>query len=63
MWSNRERNREEDERYVSRTTNRLRGVASTARVGGDADPEKIRARLSRMKHGASRDPQPSESPA
>ena len=62
MWSSRSRNRDDDERYRERTTDRLRGVGATKRVD-DNDAEKVRARLERMNYGASRRPRQSESPA
>ncbi|MCL1693841.1 MAG: hypothetical protein M3096_09165 [Actinomycetia bacterium] len=62
MWSSRSQNRDDDERYRERTTNRLRGVGSTKRVDDD-DAEQVRARLERMNYGANRKQRPSESPA
>ncbi len=61
MWSSRSRNRDDDERYRERTTDRLRGVGATKRV--DDDAEQVRARLERMNYGASRKQRPGESPA
>ena len=62
MWSSRSQNRDDDERYRERTTDRLRGVGSTKRVDDD-DADAVRARLERMNYGASRKQRPSESPA
>ena len=54
MWGSRTRAKSDDERYESRTADRLRGVGHGGSVVSDTDPEVIRARLERMRHGASR---------
>jgi hypothetical protein len=45
------RTREEDERYLARTVDRLRTLRNVVHVESDADPEQTRARLGRMRHG------------
>lgn len=62
MWSSRSRNRDDDERYRERTTDRLRGVGATKRLDDD-DAVQVRARLERLNYGASRRLRQSESPA
>jgi hypothetical protein len=55
MRSSRSRNRDDEERYRERTTDRLRGVGATKRVDHD-DAEQVEARLKRMNYGATRNP-------
>ena len=57
MRSSRSRNRDDEERYRERTSDRLRGVGATNRVDDD-DAEEVEARLKRMNYGASRDRSP-----
>jgi hypothetical protein len=62
MRLSRSRNRDEDERYRERTTDRLRGVGAAKRVNDD-DAEQVIARLERMNYGANRSRLPTENPA
>jgi len=62
MWSSRSQNRDDDERYRERTTDRLRGVGARKSVDDDG-ADLVRARIERMNYGASGKQRPSESPA
>jgi len=63
MWALRSRRRDEEERYREHSVNRLRDVSNAVRSLSEADPEVTRARLERMRHGATRSTLSGESPA
>jgi hypothetical protein len=54
MWTSRSRGRNDEARYLERTADRLRTMTAAGDQVQANDPNEVRARLGRMRHGSTR---------